>query len=179
MSYNDNLIIYAFFSQLYCFSSKISVFGKFEGFKCVEVLKIWKLEVRGKEIWSLNLTSNILWAFIKNRKFYCSGVKILMCYRALCGEPLRATDIKTTSMSIVGRVFCEFSRRRVLVVRSRDWYGGKWVSSLWPILSRSSRGTPCFVSTLKYESPGVPSCTAEKSEYANATPRNQYSPRCG
>lgn len=129
---------------------KIRRFGSMESWRNVrkEKLKISEFDVR-----------HIMGVY-KSRKFYRSGENLDVLSCAL-RRTLLATDIKTTSMSIVGRVFCEFSRRRVLVVRPRDWYGGKWVSSLWPILSRSSRGTPCFVSTLKYESPGVPSCMGE------------------
>lgn len=115
-------------------------------------METWSGERRKGNLWISKF--DILWTLIKNRKSYRSRLKILMMLSCTLRRAI-ASDIKTTSMSIVGWVFCEFSRRRVLVVRSWDWYGGKWVSSLWPILSRSSRGTPCFVSTLKYESPGV------------------------
>lgn len=87
-------------------------------------------------------------------KVYCLSENLDVLSLSLW-QALPAMDIKITSMSIVELVFCEFLRRHVLVVRPRDWYGGKWVSSLRPILSRSSRGTPWFVSALKYESPSM------------------------
>lgn len=68
---------------------------------------------------SLNLTLDILWGVYKSRRLLSLKQNVDVLSRS-ARRILLATDIKTTSMSIVGQVFCEFSRRRALVVRPRD-----------------------------------------------------------
>jgi len=119
---------------------------KFEGFRRLYNITFWTF----KE-----------W-YLKDIKIYKFDVvtglydlkDLLFEWKSWCVITLSmAMNIKIMLMSIVELVFCEFLRRYVLVVCPRDWYGRKWVSSLRPILSHSSRGTPWFVSALKYESP--------------------------
>jgi len=147
--------------------SRFRWFKRFIDFEYIFIFEVWQF--RDIKIYKFAVVTRFC-----NWKSYRLGENLDALSLALW-RALPVIDIKTTSMSIVESMFCEFSRRRVLVVRPRDWYGGKWVSSLRPILSRPSRGTPWFVSALKYESPGITQVVWEKSEYERYC--NRYSLR--